>query len=396
MAQLRHSRNRFFHRNPMPRDRSFWHYLWEEQAVLDRLSADAVRLHRSWEPLRSNCPMLTSTLDDIISSVPDQWISRAKNIFVGRVLGGENNATAWSHKQAGIVEIDLQFTYAVDGYVTAFDEFVSAVHGVVNDAIREPPEQAEVSIRKLNDRFSEPWNHIGNSHRDWTNPEIVAPWNTKLLKVGAARRDQLDVAVDVCEEFVMAHELGHHLLGHTNSSLPRNLKADKLVQRALADPALLDIVRRLNPSQRSEAHADILAFLIVGRTIDRTPSFPDLYRATFGSILAFTALAHLNGTWIDPDVAATHPSFRDRFMIVRCLSTQLSSGRVRGESGDHPLDLLAQLATFTSVAFNDWLARRSPEKFSPANLLDAVDRYLDERERIPVEHSTDKRNPDDT
>jgi hypothetical protein len=388
MAQLRQSRKRFFYETGMPADRSFWHHAMEQAGLLDCLSESSVRYHRRWTHERSNCPELASTIEDLIDSLPVEWLSRARNIFVGRVMDGEANATAWSHRQAGMVSIGVQFTFAVEGYVTAFDEYVSAARNLINvlggDALENVGDNGlesheDAAVRALEERFDRPWEHLSESYYAWADRHLVASWNVDLLKIAKPRQNIINEAVNACEQFVVAHELGHHLLGHTNLSLPRNVKARKALDQVLENPDLFDRLRYMNPDQVQEAHADILAFLIVAHVIDRAPAFAQMYRAIMGSVIALTAMTHLSGAWIETDSGATHPSFLDRIAIIEILTRIYSAGRPRGHAGDHPLDLLAQLQTFVAIAARDWFARNMPDKYRPARFLDAVAKFLDLR-----------------
>lgn len=344
----------------------------------DQISQSSVDFGKAWIPDRSNCPELNAVVEDLIRSVPVEWRARASNIFVGRVVGGEVNATAWSHQHAGIVEIDLQFTYAVEGYVAAFDEYMSAVRGAVGGVIDGSLKDGGRALSLLRKRFDQPWHSLANSQDGWMDPTVVKSWNVDLLKSVRARRHVLDEAVYSCEAFVVAHELAHHLLGHTNSSLPRNIKADKAVRDALGNQILFDIVSPLNSCQKQEAHADILAYVILARAVDRTPSFAELYRAHLGSILSLTAFAHLTGNWVELDGQASHPGYVDRFRMVDALTEIFSAGRGRGEIGDHPLGLAAQLHGFVSTAVADWFSRRFPGERHPHDLLGVVSWLLDQ------------------
>lgn len=385
MAQLRHSRKRFFHENGMPNDRSFWHYAMEQAGFLDYLPKSFSQRHRHWTHERSNCPELASTVEEMIESLPAEWLSRARNIFFGRVMDGEANATAWSHKQAGMVSIGVQFTFAVEGYVTAFDEYVSASRNLIN-VLGDPTltnvddkaleSHIDAAVRALEKRFDRPWEHLAESYSAWTDRRLVASWNVNLLKIAEPRRNVIDEAVNTCEQFVVAHELGHHLLGHTNSSLPRNVKARKVLDQVLKNPDLFNHLRRMNLDQVQEAHADILAFLIVAHAIDRVPTFAHMYRAVMGSVIALTALTHLSGAWTEDDPRATHPNFIDRIAMIEILTRIYSAGQPRGHVGDHPLDLLAQLQTFVSIAAQDWYAKKMPHEYRQARLLDAVAKFL--------------------
>lgn len=209
---------------------------------------------------------------------------------------------------------------------------------------------------------------------------LVATGNPVRRRFSSGRESLQEDMVDAAESFVIAHELAHHLLGHTVSRREKRrakLVVDEMIERLGLLPSLV----AMNNSQREELQADILAYLIAARAIKGQPSYPDLYRAVAGSSLALITLAHVAGEWVEPDPASTHPDFISRFAIVASLTEAFSAGSAPGKQGDHPLAFLAQLNTFAAVALSTWLSRRFPGE-RPATIEQSMNHLLGLMNRV--------------
>jgi hypothetical protein len=376
MATLKNSRGKFFEVHRMPRDRSFWYYVIEQQGRLNELADEDVARLLAWKPECSNCPELTEVIGDLIHKVPAEWRALANNIFVGRVFNdGEANAKAWTRVKAGIIEINLQYTWVLNAYVAAFDDYARTVSDLIQK-ILEPGEDMDQVVRALDDRLSKRRYWLDESRPEWLDLGMLSIGKPALLQSTPPDRIEIrDNAVGACEAFAIAHELAHHLLWHTVSRSGKS-KAWQAVEATIANAGIADIISRQNSSQRQELHADILAFMITANAINGTPTFNGLYGALVGSMISHVALADVNESWIEKDASASHPDFIARCEVIAALTEWLSKSRPAGSVGDHPLGLLVQLQGFLSLAINAWLNRGAPNKVRRASVLDITDHAL--------------------
>ena len=375
MATLKNSRGKFFEVHKMPRDRTFWYYFFDRTGRLEELPEKHVSALASWRPERSNCPELTEVIEDLIQNIPIEWRALANNIFVGRVLDGEANAKAWTRVKAGIIEINLQYTFVLSAYVAAFDDYVRLSSSLL-EKVLDPSENMDEVVRALDDRLSEPRSWLDESRPEWLDLRLLSSGNPALRRLTPPDRiDLLGNVVAACEEFAIAHELSHHLLWHTVSKSGKS-KAWRTVDTAIDSAGIIDKLTGLNPSQIQELHADILAFMIMANAINGIAPFHRLYRALAGSMISHIALADINESWIEKDDSASHPDFIARCIVIAALAEWLSKSQHVGDVGDHPLGLLVQLQGFSALAINAWLSRSFPDKVRRVNIADIADHML--------------------
>lgn len=375
MATIKNSRGKFFEVHKMPRNRTFWHYFFDYTGRLAELPQGHVAALADWKPVRSNCPELTEAVEDLIQNIPVEWRALANNIFVGRVLDGEANASAWTRVKAGIIEINLQYTFVLSAYVATFDDYVRLVGDLIQKVL-DPSEDMDKVVRALDDRLSKPRSWLDESRPAWLDLRLLSSGSPALLQ--STPRDRVRVrqeAVLACEEFAIAHELAHHLLWHTVSKSGRS-KARRTVDMTIRNAGIIDKMTGLNPAQVQELHADILAFMIMANAINGIAPFTRMYRALAGSMISHIALADINENWIEKDAHASHPDFIARCEVITALTDWLSKSRPVGEIGDHPLGLLVQLQGFCSLAVNAWLSRIIPSEVQRITILDITDHVL--------------------
>lgn len=376
MPTLKNSRGKFFEVHQMPPNRSFWHYFLEWSGRLQEQPEGDIRGLSSWKPERSNCPELTAVIENLIRNVPIEWRAQASNIFVGRVLDAAPNAQAWTRVKAGIIEINIQYTFILSAYVATFEEYMQSVKTLLQGILDEP-ETIEGIVNSLDHRLSIPWAHLEESRPTWMDSRLLGGGNPALLQLTPPDRVQFrEDAVLACEEFAVAHELAHHLLYHTVSR-PGKSKAKATVERAIREAHLTAVMTKCNQLQAEEIQADILAFMMVANAINKAPEFSDLYRALIGSVVTLVSLAHVHDTWIATGNDASHPDFIARFDVICHLTEWLSGSRSKGEIGDHPLGLLAQLRGFSAVAINAWLHREFPDKVGRVDIVNIANHVLE-------------------
>lgn len=371
------ARRKFFVDEGMPDGINFWLFYWRRLGdPTVRLSEDDLAELQAWVPDRSNCPELTVVFESLIKPLPDEWRTIADDLFVGRVLLGDVNATADTSKRARTIRIFLQYTTVLYAYVGAFDDLMQTLRQLLEDFKAHRPDVGE-RVAELDARLEGHWGLIEQNLVDWRDEWQVAGLSYELRALLATGRVQVtEDGVLAAERWVIAHELAHHLLGHTVSR--QNQPARALIV------SFLDVVdmTTLNPSQVQECQADILAFLLIARvfTPSDIPSGPDLYRAEMGAVLGLTSSTHVKDAWVtgsDPD--ETHPGFDVRFSIIVELTRRLCGDRPRGTMGDHPMDLLIDLGAFASVAFDAFRRRLGVGPGRRLDLLELMDKTIDEK-----------------
>ncbi|WP_435209417.1 hypothetical protein [Micromonospora sp. bgisy143] len=376
MATLKNSRGKFFHIHKMPPDRSFWWYFLETvvpqpEATLSRYSKADVELFTTFRPQRSNCEQLTIVMEDLTRSLPDDCKALARNLFVGRTLDGEINARAWSERQAGLVEISLQYTHVLGAYAATYDEYFQSVRSLFK-TITDPAVNEDELVARLAERLEQPWSELRAQQSQWKDPTVVlGGCATIFSSVTPERMPTVERAVLAGEAFIIAHELAHHLLGHTSTRRDKQT-AKHALHEALNATSIPQILLPLNPSQCQEIEADALGFLICANALRGTPTFPEIYHALAGSVLSFVAAAHVKDDWIADDIAPTHPGFFERMRVITELTTLVAKQRPADKETGHPLAFLAQLQTFSALALNAYLHQHDPVEHRRVGLLDVA------------------------
>ncbi|WP_207920378.1 M48 family metalloprotease [Saccharopolyspora aridisoli] len=370
MANLRNSRGKFFATHKMPTNKTFWEYYFDRAGKSHLISAEYTSALKKWNATRSNCPSLENTLESLIDVIPPEWRALANNLFAGRVLDGEANAAAWTEKQAGIIEINAQYSFILTDYVHVFDRFRDYIAKLVEMAYSCDSASEALLLeeaQKMSQELSLHWSEIEEKRKDWADISLVQPGGTSRSRTpNPSRAKVLSDVESVCEEFIIAHELSHHLLGHTVSRREKK-KAKEVVDQALTDSGSADLLTGINRSQQDELQADLLAYLIVARATDSLPDFGYLYRSIFGSTIALLSLAHLNGNWAH-DSSSTHPGFDKRFQLISRLTFWLSVNRPRDADRGHPLGQLSQLAAFSSIAYQSYDANAKKVELNQGNV----------------------------
>jgi hypothetical protein len=132
----------------------------------------------------------------------------------------------------------------------------------------------------------------------------------------AERAAQIQVRAEV---WVLAHEVGHHILRH-GTSRP-DLDAARRVREYMSDEGVLVETAHLSSEQRDEIDADVLAYLLTcGEFADRRHPRLEMLCAS-GALLALVAVGLLNDDWTSaPD--ETHPGTLTRLAVVARIAAQ--------------------------------------------------------------------------
>ncbi|WP_306214267.1 M48 family metalloprotease [Actinoplanes sp. RD1] len=330
----------------------------------------------NWRPERSNCPELTLMIDNFIKRIPIAWRDVAREIFVGRVPAGEIQATAWTEKHAGLIELNVQFTWVLSAYVDTYDEFYFATRGLIEEFYRNGSDPAiEAMAKTLQSRLLDPWDRLDEKKLAWRDPRLIESGTLALVQSSRPGREEARmILVSACEEYILAHELAHHLLGHLVKNRGK-ARAREVVNGYLRDDEIWKVYSPLNKSQKDEFEADILAYLLVANGVDRAPEQGYMYRAVLSSAMTQIALAHVKEGWVYDAPDATHPNFFQRFSLIQRLTEILSAGMPRGVIGDHPMSALGQVETFSAVALHHWRSQVDNE-VSPAGIYEVVDLFF--------------------
>jgi hypothetical protein len=183
--------------------------------------------------------------------------------------------------------------------------------------------------------------------------------------------------------FIIAHEVAHHLLGHTRKG-KRNRDPSILANRAIRDADMWDRFHSVSSSKREELQADALAFLLVADSVEKLPSTLNISVASMASSIVLLSLAHIGGEWEDKDTTATHPDFLLRYDLMAALTQLLSKGRPADPHEEHPLHLLAEITVFTGHAYFISHRESSPQGVKP-NIDVAAQAFLNILEQIDAD-----------
>ena len=385
MWNLKKSREQFYAELQKPEE-NFWKGLFVAIGKEDVLRMEKYREFSEWKPHRANCPELDESMDHLIRLSPGPWKATMRNVFVARVLKGEANAMAWSFRQSGVVELNYGFTNAAMIYATLFAQYFDAIVSVTSEVDLEM-EDSDVllSILEEIDRgVGEPILMAEESRTIWNRERGVFAAHSALTEVPARRIAGYQQSVSSIEQFAVAHEVSHHMLGHTDESFRHSREVAREVDRWIDKIELHELWGRLNASQLQEVQADVGAFLLMSGALDGKPSRGLIYSAISGSMLGLTALAHIHETWSSSDPEDSHPDFIDRYSVISGLIIELSRHLPKGEVGDHPQGFLLQFRGFISMVLQFWRSQKT-DQVKPPEFLNVFSWLLDETVRIDEE-----------
>lgn len=361
MWKLHKSRGQFLAKHKAPNDRSFWWQLTTDQANAqpneedrktflawrdDSTNTSAVQ----WEPTNSNCPAMSATVDSVVSLLPPEWKGIGRNVFVGIVVDGEVNASAWNHTDAGIIEINLQYLWILEEYASAFDEYRHAISRRISSAIGDRdvlPAHKDADYGKL----IASWKKLENAAESWRNPAMISPGGELLTQLAPGRKlDERNRVITAAESFIIAHELAHHVMAHTSQGAKRRAREAQHILKQVFDFGEATGCTPLTTSWKQEIEADIVAIAILSEQFEGHGRREAAYLALFGSVIALTSVAHIERHWSNDDIDESHPSLTTRLQYIHAAIDMWYGDLERGIHGDHPLDLWDQLELFVQVA----------------------------------------------
>ncbi|MFF2249748.1 hypothetical protein [Streptomyces sp. NPDC058142] len=372
-----------FHETKRLPIQNFWKTLFEKGDRQDILSDARYSEYFAWKPKSSNCPELQSLLEQLIDSVPDNWRTRARRIFAGRTLDFLPNGKAWRDGQVGVIEINYGVTSAAMIYSVLYCKYFEMIRtiGLDIDFTDDDSDTLKMILDEVGDSGFSPILKADSERNSWRSHRAVYAGHELLRELPASRSmDSYHESVRAIEEFILAHELAHHLLGHTADPYPRARQnsnhLDKMLQKYQVS---LPEEQEMNDDQLQELSADALALFIMTGALTDELEAPRIYRASAGAIIGLTALAHIDDSWVSIPGAPgeTHPDFISRFSLASHLIKAVSSDIPVGDEGGHPFGFLSQLSGFVSIILNHWLAEHIDGR-SPVNVL-SLTNWLFER-----------------
>ncbi|MEW1867447.1 hypothetical protein AB0420_04510 [Streptomyces caelestis] len=327
-------------------------------------------------------------MDRLIESVPETWQARARKIFAGRNFDGTANAEAWRDGEVGVIEINYGITSAAMIYSVLYCKYYEMVRtlGSEVDFTDDDEETLLMILEEVGDSGFTPILIADREKSSWNEHRSVYAGHELLQELPASRQeDDYHNTVRAIEEFVLAHELAHHLLGHTLDHYPRATQNKTYFQKAIQKYGIELPDRNLNNEQIQEIEADALALLIMAGVLIDEVSAPRIYRALSGSIIGLTALAHISDTWVVSDnLSETHPDFLTRYDCATRVIRAISRDIPKGAEGGHPLGFLTQLSGFVSIILNNWLAKHL-DNHRPINVLSLTNWIFEQSAKVEEE-----------
>lgn len=323
----------------------------EHDSVLD-LAERLRELERNGDLARSNCPVVAELAEDLIAKCPAQWKAVAKNVYFGVTLQGEPGALSFNYRDAGVVQISVQYVWLLEAYVRAFDEYLYGLRRQLDNWVREggpavPPPAGGFAA----------WRRLEQMVHHWRDESIlyVGPPEMQSPAVPGRRTDEIDAVVNAAQEWTMAHEMAHHFLGHTvRQPRARVHEANQFLDRHLPEYSRR-FIDSYTQNHRDELRCDALAFLLVLGIFKESPSHGVANRAVFGSAMALVSLSHCTEHWVGGESVDSHPAMQDRWQSLILLAESLFATWARDPRGAHPLDALNQLRVFMDVALTYWI-----------------------------------------
>nr|WSW42940.1 hypothetical protein OG296_07310 [Streptomyces sp. NBC_01001] len=371
MIDLKQSCKTFHEVRKLPRQ-NFWKTVFETQGRLDVLSNPRFAEYFAWEPNRSNCPDLELLLEGLISCLPEDWKARARRLFAGRNLHGHANAEAWRSGEVGVIEVNYGITSAAMIYSVLYYKYFEMIRtlGADVDFTDEDEGVLMMILEEVGDGGFTPILVADGERGSWRDNRQIFAGHELLSELPvSASREAYHELVRSIEEFVLAHELAHHLLGHTDDAYPRASRNLAHFQKIKARYEISSPGEPLNVEQRDEVEADMLALLMMSGALlgEITPA--RVYRATGGSVIALTALAHIDESWVaSNEPGETHPDFITRYTHAVDVVRKISKDLPIGVEGGHPIGFLAQLSGFVSLILDRWLSREKTDH-APIDVL---------------------------
>ncbi|MFE4682571.1 hypothetical protein ACFRNJ_17295 [Streptomyces sp. NPDC056721] len=387
MWKLGESRRRFFVDCRRPEE-NFWATLFREAGREDLVSGDEYAEYFAITPNHSNCPEIEQAVKYLVDIAPVEWKATMRNIFVARAFNGEANAEASSFRSAGIIELNYGFTLAAMIYSTLFSHFYDAVLtvGTEVDFDDEDSETTLLIVEEVERMAFEPIAATDEAIGEWAAARHVQAMHVSQTQLPARRnKEDYHNLVTSVEQFVIAHEFCHHMLGHTDVQFRHSRGVRRLVLEKMEGLGIEDLLQEMNPHQIRELEADVGAFLLLSGYLTSEVKRSRIYRSVGGSFVALVALAHVAEGWAsregeegDPQ---THPDFSTRLEVMYRLVKDMTLGMPVADFGDHPMGFVIQLRAFAFVVLKTWASRSNADVQAP-RFLNVFSWMLDQQQEF--------------
>ena len=267
---LRKSRAMFSERHGVPSDVNY--YAWLERSLGMQVVRDRERVAWVAREQPSNCPNLAGHMHKFSKFAPWQVHSVVRNVFVGRVPAIE--ASALAHNSVGSPPFAIaisdgmylsveQCAYLWESSTRIMERFLAdAQRGLSKEELEFKISEA-IDARGLEERIDRMVKYMLRAVR---RGEL-----TFLMQLGAGEFDLPVAGVSpsdldhryrlqyASEQFIVAHELAHVILGDLGST--GSPRASQYASEAISDYRTLQTWGALiNDSQRTEADADMFGF----------------------------------------------------------------------------------------------------------------------------------------
>lgn len=317
-------------------------------------------------PEHSNDFYLDATVRDIVALLPADIAADADEIFVARVPDLVPNAEAF----AAAEDARLAYVFVGVGTMLGFYAVIlrRTVHLLMNlrdenlATLGEAMERARSGIPSLLAQAD--IQLILTRRRNWLSNVDLAPDLEAVLREWDERTASgiptINELHDLGEHFVVAHEMAHHLLGHTHSTLfayrshPAIVRLEEL--RALTGVRIEE--HAFNEYQVREFDADAVAFMTMAGEALEPGSWnaPRWYAAILGAMLALPALEDValaaagqpaQESGAVPLAHETHPPTSSR--IQQIVDFIQAFPEPDSETAPHPIGLMFQVLLYREV-----------------------------------------------
>jgi hypothetical protein len=199
---------------------------------------------------------------------------------------------------------------------------------------------------------------------EWGDPGMISAGQMDFVRLAPDRKGaaELQRYVAAAEEFIVCHEISHHVLAHTATSARKRARAaSALIAPLIEDVAVPLVWDGLSEESRKEIEADLVGIAIASGHIDGCATRGSVYRALGGAVVALIAATHVNEHWVEYDPDGSHPPLILRLCFIFSATHSWFSEMSRGEAGDHPLDQVLQLRIFAELLMTHWAESQDTE-----------------------------------
>lgn len=355
--KLSGSRHVFFSQTGVPRHESFWS--WYEPIADERRSCrgEVSAYLTSWDPqasdARSNCPELHRTLERLIAHVDSQWRARAAAIYAGRTVDHDDSAMMYAEgNRGGMIALSAWYANAMFLVTSAYGQFVLRM-SAAGDHLDVGDERGDEALVRALDSLWEALDGYREGGAIKSDYVDAMRRERELFRFnhGSVEANAHHIAA-AAEEFVVAHELSHHILRDRGRRLNRDVVDE--IEQQLAAPVFTAERRRVAPSQHEEVLSDVLAFELAtsGRPGLTADDAQDVALTLTGAVIALATLGYLRDEWVaDPE--DDHPGALDRIaVLVKHVSLKYGDVQFGSDETATIARLAGTVAHFVQLMFN--------------------------------------------